>query len=516
MQSLRALFALCLVSLTFVAAACSGEARRIDEYVAALGKLETRSPNTTVTTTAADQESESPGGAPLLCDLQTVAEIKLFDAFAAQGAAAKTLYPGALLNGDSLGDGAFNEIPLPKKPLTLSSNLSGAAAAATMEDPSLSAFLLARDAMLSPALEGGKTFAPKFTEAVELATVNEDQLSLTLGFNVEAGVATNVDVAGQFDFNDTTKRSRYLVRIVNELYTLAVDKPASASDYFADGVSLADVQAAFRDGNPPVYVDSVTYGRVIYLAVESSFSATELEAAIDASIKGVGFEVLADFGLTEEQVLSETSIKALAIGGLAEDQTDFGALADPETLKRIAQRDASVSEDFLGEPISFTVAYLLDNSRTVSDVAGAYSVESCRPKPAAPAPVEDLRVGVNQLFVKSVGDAGNDAELHGTIAVSYRGQRVFLFNKNEDQVVTFRTGNAPLSLFSSGTLTGIDTAATDALQVELNLVEVDAGEDDTFSGTVDIPVADILDGEETISFSGAGLAADLRIGFTAQ
>lgn len=486
------------------------ESRAINEYVVSLGKLTVQDPTIEVIDEQPEQPSVSPSG-EIFCSSRTFHEIKLFDRFPSQGAVADRIYPGALLDGNSIAAGIFNEIPLPKKPLTVSIDLPQQTVSTVMENPSLSSFLDAQQELILAGIAErpeGQLVPPKFVKVDRLATINEDQLSLTLGFQVNAGVATNVDVAGQFNFNDTQKRSRYLVRIVNELYTMAIDKPAFASDFLADSVSLDAVRSAFQSGNPPVYVDTVTYGRIIYVAVESSFSATELEAALQAAVSGVGFDAELEFGVTSQQVLQEATIRAVAVGPAPGDQVDLGALEgleDLEALSRIATREASVTGEFFGEPIFFTVAYLADNTQTLSSVEGVYTAESCRPAPEETT--RSFRVQVNQMIIDEIIDSGstpNRAEMRGTISVSFGGQTVFLFNRAPGQEVDLFEGpvSSSSSFFLSGNLNDVDIQPGSTISGQIALVENDVtNSDDVHSLSFSIPIEDVLNGQGRVDFN---------------
>lgn len=507
------------------------ESQAIDEYVDELGKLEVQDPISETNEIQPEQPSVSPAGTSLLCSVQETREIRLFEDFASQGGVAKRIYPGAMLDGNSVKNGVFSEIPLPKKPLTVSIDLPQQTTSAVMEDPSLSSFLDARQELVFAGIAErpeGTVVPPKFVSVDRLATSNEDQLSLELGFDVSAGVVTNVDVAGQFNFNDTNKRSRYLLRIVNELYTVAVDKPSSASDFLADSVSLSDIQDAFKNGNPPVYVDTITYGRVIYIGVESSFSATELDAALQVAVDGAALDAELEFGVSASEILQETTVRTVGLGLAQGDQVDLGSiegLDDLEAINRIATREASVNGQFFGEPVSFTLTYLTDNTQTISSVEGTYTEENCRVAPVEPEETTaNFRVDVNQLNLTNIQDSGsspNTAEMRGTIEVSFGGQSVFLFNKAPGQEVVLLEGptSGTNPSFLSGTLNNVDITPGSEVTVRFNLVENDVtNADDVHSKTEPIAIEDVLAGEGTFEFNfGDGtdgtLSGSLRIGF---
>lgn len=488
------------------------EAEQINAYVESLGQLSVEAPSLTAT-----QASPEQAVGPYLCTNQTITEVRVFDTYTSQGSVVNKIYPGMLMQGASLFDGSFEEVPLDKKPLTISMNV-GTNPSTIMQAPTRSSFLAAQTKLFQDGVLPADSFPPKFHDGFDKDTVNEAQLGLELGFTVNAGIATNVDVAGQFSFLSTNKRNRRLVRIVDEMYTVTVDKPAKASELIADSVSLTDIQNFFTPNNPAVYVDTITYGREIYIAIESNFTSTEIQAALDAAVTSAQADVTLDFGLTVKQVLDELTIQGIAVGGITDatgsDAVDLNNLRDPAALQRIFNREANTTFSQRGVPISFTVAYLADATSAKTSVSGSYPIENC-----VRAPV-NFAVDVNQFNVTGASDGGignaqNNVEIRGTIAVSFGGNRVFLFNRAAGPEVSFVVGpvNLNSSFLSSGNLQ-VDTIGGNQVDIEFNLVEEDGADDDVFTRTFTIPVENLFDGEEKITFSGAGFAGDLFIGFT--
>jgi hypothetical protein len=510
-----------MTAIAILASGClSARDAAINDYVDELGKLDVPDPSFEEILDPTEYES-----GPYLCTQKTVIQTKLFDTFPVQGSLTGRIYPGALLDGNSLQKGLFNEVPLPRKPMTLSTNLVQRNASTVMENPSLSSFRQAQLDLIFEGLDEGQESAPKFVKVQEFSAINESELSLELGFDVSAGVVTNVDVAGQFSFNRENKQSRYLVRIINELYTINIDKPAFASDFFADEVSFADVQRSFGAGNPPVYVDSVIYGRSIYIAVESNFSSQELQAALEAALRSPTVDASLEFGLTARQVLEQSSILGIGIGISLDDQADLGNLKDPEAIQRLKERQATVSRQSIGEPIAFTVAYLTDNSSTVSYVDGDFPVENCQ-RATQSFVVRAGAIRVNDVVGSSDQDLATVTS--GTIKVSFGNSTAEIFRTNGgslDQVLFLLEGQTVFgdssSLFSPGLLENVSLQSGQEFTVELDLVvnTISINEGSTSSSTLkrtfQIPTVNLLDGIEAIDIVGAGINATLFLDFEA-
>jgi cysteine-rich repeat protein len=511
------------------------QAEQIDDYIEGLGTLNLPAP-----------QAEAPEGAPVdtsygpyQCSTQNFRQVKVIDSFKLQGGAIQEqIFPGMLLNGTALAAGNFTEVVVDKKPLTLSHDV-GQLPIATIEmsNPTIGSFSQARTDLLVNQL-GTQTFAAQELLLKDETTTNQDELSLSLGFDVSAGIATETDVAGQFDFNNTTTQSRFLVRIVNELYTMKIDPVTFASDFFADNVTLGTIQSLFQSGAPPVYVDTVTYGREVYVSVETTFSEREVALALQAAVSNdaAQFDATLDFGLTARQVLDQTDITAIVVGPLPGDQNDIGLLsgaARPEALSRLKTREASLSETSIGQPISFTVRYLPSIFGSANSVVDAsYPRETCSRRPVS------FDVEVDRMNVTAIGDGNTpDAEVRGTIKLISGQNSLNIFNRavGSEFVFTQGTFNGPGGAFKSGTLADVDTTFNvgETITIEFSLEEddnagvfegaqgdgIDNNVDDFGFVTRTIPVEDLYanGGQVKVSVgSVAGIGFDLFINFTPQ
>ena len=68
---------------------------------------------------------------------------------------------------------------------------------------------------------------------------------------------------------------------------MAFDPPQGAAGVFAPSVTADDLAPYAAQGNPPVYVSGVTYGRIFYILFESSSSQMDLEAAVKGNLEPV-------------------------------------------------------------------------------------------------------------------------------------------------------------------------------------------------------------------------------------
>lgn len=339
------------------------------------------------------------------CVTQNLTETRQYDRIVAYAANSDSLWPGAIVAGDSIYDGLFSQVGFERRPLTISVSLENLAGSksARLEHPSLSAYRDALSGILDSEIDGA-TAANIYSEIEQVHS--EEQLALALGAEVSwLGDAGHVKAS--FDFDQSQIRSRYLVKYTQAYYTVDLDAPARPADFFAPGVSLADVQSRVDATNPPLYVASVTYGRMVLFTFESDYSAEEMEAALEFAYSG-GVDVSGDVSVTYRDIISKSKITAFILGGSGAEAArtidSYDALID------FIKGGGDYSRESPGAPIAYKLAYLADNSPGRISLTTDYDVKSCE------RVSQKVKVTLKSLRVETAGgDAGSDLEIYGRI-----------------------------------------------------------------------------------------------------
>jgi len=350
------------------------EAQQINEYIQGLGELppvteETVENSQTLPVADGDYECTSQN----LTETRSISEVSILQD------GTTTLFPGAILRGDSLAGNGFTETAFARKPMTYSLSIQDGATSpksATMQNPTLSEFRNTIGGILAAA---NLTNVPVSATANVLEVRSEKELEFALGASVNS---PQFDVKGQFNFASTSLRSHYLVTVDMRFFTADVDAIINPSDVFADSVTAAEVQQKFSDGNPPVYVSSITYGSRFYVAVESAFDSQEVGAALEASFHNGVVAADGQTSLSTKQVLSSSSLAFVTVGATPEQIAAFTAAIDPSGdpiagIKAFMLNKANFTAANIGEPLSFQLKHLADNQPAAFGFAGTFDVESC-------------------------------------------------------------------------------------------------------------------------------------------
>jgi thiol-activated cytolysin len=341
------------------------------------------------------------------CSYTRYTETAQFDQFVAFQPNSATLWPGVIVRGKDAEQGLLTPIGVDLAPVTFSVSLENinASPVGNMETPSLSSFREARNGILASGVTGATPAALDF-EVVEVT--NASQLSVALG--AEVSWPGGPDIAASFEFNASSSKTRILVNFTQAYYTVDVDTPNSPSDFFIDGTTVGDIEPWVGSDDPPLYVQSITYGRRVIFSVQTERSASEVKAALEASYNAIAVSGGVSIATEHKEVLSESTIRAFVLGGSGNDAT--GAINGFEGLVEYIENGGSYSKDSPGAPIAYKLAYL-DNAVTKLAFTTDYAEKNCSKNKT------DLRVELVGLEHLGGSDSGGNVELFGQVLIRY-------------------------------------------------------------------------------------------------
>ncbi|MBP0905355.1 thiol-activated cytolysin family protein [Mariniflexile gromovii] len=290
------------------------------------------------------------------------------------------IWPGALVVGNQgMLDGMPDPITLGRAPVKLRIDLPGIGEKGNIvvENPTNSVV----QSSIDDALEWWN--ANKYQEGYINASnssyqstksYSSKQVSLDVGLNLEWATGA---VASQMEYqSSTTKRAATMV-YKQVFYTVTMDTPSTPASVFGADVSLAKVENAINDKNPPAYINSVSYGRIIMFKLETTDTNTsvDLDAVLEyaGGVNGTG-----TVNATYDAVLKKSSITVVTIGGNAEVASEAVSATGPGSLRSIITgKNAVYSRDNPGVPIAYTIRYLKDNTFAKMGYTTDYEVVDC-------------------------------------------------------------------------------------------------------------------------------------------
>jgi thiol-activated cytolysin len=410
--------------------ASPSESSRIDAYIASLPYLPVEAASIDEGAPSTEQHEGD-----YVCTTQHLQETRQYDRIVAYAANSDSMYPGAIIGADSVLTGLFTQIVVPRAPATISVSLEnlGGSKLAVVGSPSLSSVRDALASILDSEITGS-TPANLYSEIEQVHS--ENQLNMALGVQASWGLGI-ASLKSSFDWSKQDVRSRYIVRYTQAYYTVDLDAPAAPSALFAADVTLSQIADKIDTRRPPVYVSSVTYGRMVLFTFESQYSAEEMSAALDFAYSG-GVDVRGDVSVTYKDIISQSKITAFILGG------DAGAAVQTidsyDALISFIKSGGNYSRQSPGAPIAYKLSYLRDNSPARMSFTTDYELEDCT------RVSQRVRVTLQSIAVDSAGgDSGDDLELYGQITAE-GASLATLFDKDSSHYVQIHQG----SIFGAG------------------------------------------------------------------
>ncbi len=436
----------------------SDDADEIDAYIRTLPLLPSEPPGVAEGTRTAPQRVGD-----YQCITQNLAETRQFDRIVAYAANSDSLWPGAIVAGESVYSGLFSQVGFERRPLRISislENLVGAKSAA-LEHPSLSSYREAVTSILASEIDGA-TPANIYSEIEEIHS--DQQLALALGAQV-SWLGSAASIAASFDWSQQQTKSRYVVKYTQAYYTVDLDAPARPSDFLAASVGLDDVKARLAETNPPLYVASVTYGRMVVFTFESEYSAEEMGAALEFAYSG-GVDVSGDVSVTYKDIISKSKITAFILGGSGGEAAR--TIDSYAALIEFIKAGGNYSKASPGAPIAYKLNYLRDNSPGRLSLTTDYELKECE------RVSQKVKVTLKSVRVESDGgDAGDNLELYGRIwAQGTTGAT--LFDKGTGNYVVINEGQTwPQGQFVSEAIIEVKPQGGQVIQLGADLTDYD-------------------------------------------
>lgn len=316
-----------------------------------------------------------------ICVNQTYSLKRDFSEVAILNPGSGNVYPGALVlaNADLLS-GTPRPLGLERNPVTLTVDLPGIGAKGsfTVDNPS--------NATVSPAIDEALEYWNEnafqqgyFNGARSYYEVSEafEQRQLGIELGVSAEWATG-SAASHLSVNTSSNRRVALLAYRQIFYTITAQEPFEPADYLGPDVSLEQVQAMTDENNHPAYVSAVDYGRIILFRLEATNVATDIDLNAVMNYAAGGLSVTGDVASSYDEVLSNSSISVLTIGGNAQQAAQaLNDIRGPGSLTPLIVENAVYSRSNPGLPIAYRVNLLKDNRIVKMGFSSEYTDRRC-------------------------------------------------------------------------------------------------------------------------------------------
>ena len=344
------------------------------------------------------------------------------------------IYPGAILDGNSIYNGSYKLISLPRTGGIISTDNVGATVASkTIDETVKSKVQQGVLDILNEKLVGSAGAQINF----EIKDIySAQQVDMELGFTV--GFSEKNKIKGGFNFSNSSTKSRILVKFQQIYYTMTYDAKQKPADYFQSGVTGQQVFNSINGASiSPVYVSNVKYGRMAFYSFESEMSQKELKATLNVQLSKAKVSVEVDASYKKTLSDNNTTIKGTIIGGSGNDAVQ--AVNGIDDFYTYITKGGEYTAGSPGLPIAFTLRSILDNSVFNVVNISEYTVNECY-----------NTVGAIKLNAARHISGGQDDNIFGTVKANLG---------YDNQTVPF--GNAATTLWSNGNAISLSTNGTE-------------------------------------------------------
>ena len=358
--------------------------------------------------------SEAIGAKQFQCSIEPYSLTETPREFVAIDPDKSIVWLGNLIQGDShYNVGALEELSIRERaPLKLSINLLRGDNSRTVENPSLTSVQSAIGDLVERAVADGHEAASTATYDWEMAH-STSEASLRLGF---AGEYLGGGASASLDIDSVGDEKSYLAYFIQRAFTVSAELPSKPGDVFSSEFSLerlGDLKASGEIGpeNPPLFLSSITYGRVLIYRMTSSHSEQRVAAAIAASYDGT-FKAE---GYTESDIKDTLATARISISTFGGNQANLESLIRSGKLQDYFTGDTKLTSM---QPISFELRNLVDNSLANITRTTEYDVKTCK---YVSEPIgEKVRVTLEKFNIPGDCDAGtNKGDVYGTFYVNW-------------------------------------------------------------------------------------------------
>jgi hypothetical protein len=347
------------------------------------------------------------------------------------------MWPGALLVGTGFerGIGSMAELPIRQRaPLAVYSNELGGRTVVT--DPTGSSASNAIVGIVAKADASG--MPPSGSIHFEESETHSVQASaLKVGLSAKYMGAS---VRSSLEVDRTATEHTVTAYFVERAFTMTADSPQTPGGWFSGDLTEADMKAQEALGrigpdNPPVYVASVTYGRILVFSVTADSSAKEITTQLRTRFQYGAFTGEADFESDYAKLMSHAKLRVTTIGG---DQSDAEALI----------RSGDIGEYFTTpndwssyRPISYVIKNVRDDTIAAVSETTEYTITECTPSDVG----DRVKITLDRIYINSDCDGGfrGNGDIYGTLTMHDRqpqggtvGSVVFSKPANDYQELT--------------------------------------------------------------------------------
>lgn len=341
------------------------------------------------------------------------------------------VYPGALIQGEGYlqGPGGLRELSIRKRrPLQVVVDLSNEGNSSTMTQVDYAGFQKSYSEIIKN-IKNSQVEIPSYVSFKQIETQEVNSAALNLGISAKYLTA---DLDSNLRSNTQADSKTYMVVFKQKAFTLSAVIPSTPAEFFSEDFTVSDLKqqesiGAINDHNLPLYVSSVTYGRILIFTITSKASKEDIQGALKASYQNPLMNINGDLKAKYQKILSGASINILVNGG---DKKNTEKLIRNLNLDSYFSGDTSV-ETFV--PMTYILRNLKDNSVAKVSETTEYTTKKCD---EVLAKAYKVRITIEKIVMKYTGSMSGSSEIYGDLSLNNKR----IWSRSRDQYVSTAKG----------------------------------------------------------------------------
>lgn len=201
--------------------------------------------------------------------------------------------------------------------------------------------------------------SPSFTGKQSLS-FEYDYRQFSYYRELKLAFGANVNIAGLFKLDasvDHTKinsKSGLFARIVQKNFSMIMDYPIGGNIFLNE----SDLNNLLS--REPLYINSIIFGRMAVIAIESSYEYDELKVAFQAALTAGKIGAELNISAQHKKILEESQMKICVSGGAGQQVAKI--VEGYNEFKNFIISGGEFTTEVPGVPIFFTANYVRDNS----------------------------------------------------------------------------------------------------------------------------------------------------------
>lgn len=325
-------------------------------------------------------------GKNIVCENITEEHEKTFGEFSKLGTGVHLMWPGNLVQGQTIRSGQIATIPIGDKgrnPIEVkvdafSSNHT-TSTSKHIDNPTAGKVQNELGTILDSYYTSGTIFPANYSIDIQRTSSNKHlQLALNVGYTGPA-----VDLSASLGINIKSNRTYYAVTLKQKFFSVSVTPKVGlkgANGWIQENYPQDQITPYISPDNPPVYISSVTYGRLYLLVYESNESSTKVEQALNFAFKNPTTPISVVQKSEFQSTLQNATVYVKQFGGSASGglESSLGALSGNfDSIRNFVVSGAEASKSNPGYPIEYTAVNIGSNLPVTVKLTEALEYQNC-------------------------------------------------------------------------------------------------------------------------------------------